>query len=139
MESNAISGYNTGYFIHNGADPGAFDEVAEVIGLDPPDQQSGEFEKTHFKSPNRTKEFGPALIDPGEASFEINWIPGDGTDVIIQGLKASGVTRSQKIVWPNGVTWEFSGWIKGFKPAAPIEDRLTGTVTVRVTSSTAIA
>lgn len=137
--SKAISGYNTGYFIHNGGTPGAFDEMGEMFDIEPPDQQTGEFETTHFKSPNRTKEFAAALIDPGEASFQINWLPGDDTDVIIQALKASGEIRSQRIVWPNGVTWDFDGWIKGFKPGAPIEDRMTGAVTVRVTGSTAIS
>ncbi len=137
--SNAGSGYNTGYFIHDGGDPGVFDEMGEVFGLEPPDQQAGEFETTHFKSPNRTREFGAGLIDPGEATFDINWIPGDATDVKIQALKALGAIRSHKIVWPNGVTWAFDGWIKGFKPTAPIDDRMTGTVTVRVTGSTAIS
>lgn len=134
--SNAIIGYDTAYAIHDGEDPGAFDTIAEVISITPPNEQADDVEATHFKSANRTREYIAGLIEPGEASFDINWIPGDATATIILDLKASGDIRQHRITWPNATTWTFSGYIKGFEPQSPIDDRMTATVTIKVTSST---
>lgn len=134
--SNAIIGYDTLYEIHDGADPGVFEAVAEVISISPPNDQSDDIDVTHFKSPNRTREFVPGLIDPGEASFEINWIPNDTTGALILTLKNSGEKRQHRITWPNGVTWTFSGYVKGFEPSSPINDRMTAVVTIKVSSTT---
>lgn len=139
MESNAISGYDTAFAIHDGADPGAFDTIAEVMEITPPNQQSDDIEVTHYKSPGKKREFIQGLTDPGEMTFGINWIPSDATDVILQALKASGAKRDMKITWPNGVVWTFNGYIKGFEPTAPIDDRMTATITVRVSGDTAIS
>lgn len=135
--SNAITGYDTAFAIDDGA--GTFNELAELIDIKPPNQQSDDVEVTNYKSPNRTKEYIPGLIEPGEMTFDINWIPSDATDQIIQALKTSGAVRAMKITWPNGVTWSWDGYIKGFEPTAPLNDRMTGTVTVKVSGATTIA
>lgn len=139
MESLAISGYDTAFAIHDGADPGVFQAIAEVMEITPPNQQSDDIEVTHYKSPNKKREFIQGLTDPGEMTFGINWIPSDATDVILQALKTSGAKRDMKITWPNGTTWTFNGYIKGFEPTAPIDDRMTATITVRVSGDTTIA
>ena len=138
-ESKAIIGYDTAFAIHDGGDPGSFSDVAEVMDITPPNQQADDVETTHYKSPNRTKEYTPGLIEPGEMSFGINWIPSDDTDLLLQGLKSSGAKRKMRVTWPNGVTWSWTGYIKGFEPTAPIDDRMTATVTVKVSGATAIA
>ncbi|MCG7520849.1 phage tail tube protein [Ruegeria sp. Ofav3-42] len=137
--TNALLGYDTAYAIHDGQDPGAFQDIAEVMEITPPNEQSDDVEATHYKSPGKKREYIQGLTDPGEMTFGINWIPSDATDTIIQGLKASGEKRDHRITWPNGVTWTFNGYIKGFEPTAPIDDRMTATVTVRVSGSTTIA
>lgn len=134
--TNAILGYDTLYEIHDGADPGTFDAIAEVIAITPPNEQADDIEATHLKSPNRTREYIAGLIEPGEMSFQINWVPNDTTGQLLLALKASGDTRQHRITWPNGVTWTFSAYIKGFEPTTPIDDRLTATITARVTGST---
>lgn len=139
MTTNALLGYGTAFAIHDGADPGAFDTIAEVMDIKPPNQQTADVKVTHYASPNGMEEYIGGLTDPGEATFGINWIPNDATDQIILGLKASKEKRDMKITWPNGTTWTFNGYIKGFEPAAPIEDRMTATVTVRVSGDTTIA
>lgn len=133
-ETNALLGYGILYEISDGA--GGWTEVAEVTDLAPPNQQVEEVEASHLRSPGKTREFIPGWNDPGEASLTINWIPGDGTDTLIRGLKATAARRSHRITWPNGFTWTFSGFIKGFEPASPMDDRMTGVVAIRVTGDT---
>lgn len=138
--TNAIIGHGTNYAIHDGADPGAFVDLAEVIDIgDPPSDTVDDVEATHLKSPGRRKEYISGLIDGGDASFMLNWLPGSDTDDFIYALLASGETRQHRITWPNGVTWTFSGYIKVAKPAAPLGDRLTMAVTVKVSGETVMA
>ncbi|MEJ6397041.1 phage tail tube protein [Yoonia sp. 208BN28-4] len=138
--SNAISGFGIEYKIDTSASPGTHVAVAELADLgDPPGDTVDDIEVTHHKSPGRRKEFIAGLTDGGEAVFMINWVPGDGTDVKLQDLRATSEVRSHQIVWPNNYAWTFSGYIKSLKPAAPINDRMTLAVTVKVTGSTAMA
>jgi len=135
--SNAILGYGSVFAIHDGSS--TFDAIAEVIEISPPNQQADDVDVTHMASPGQTREFIQGLIDPGEMSITINWVPSDATDVIIQALKTSGATRQMRITWPNNVKWTFSGFIKGFEPSSPIDDRMTATITVRVSGNTTIS
>jgi len=134
--SEAILGYGLIYEISDGA--GGWIELAEVIDLTPPNQQTEEVEKSHLRSPGKTREYLSGWNDPGEAGVTINFIPGSATATLILGLKASGVARAHRITWPNGEIWTFSGFIKGFEASSPMDDRLTAVVTIRVTGDTVI-
>ncbi|WP_199925140.1 phage tail tube protein [Neorhizobium sp. SOG26] len=59
---------------------------------------------THMQSPGRRREYIAGLIDNGEASFEINYIPGSDTDILLRTLMDSGETVQHRITFPNGVT-----------------------------------
>ena len=136
-ETNAMIGYGTIYEIGVDTDtpPASFTEVAEVIGITPPNSQVDDVEATHLRSPNRTREYIAGLVEPGDCSLEINWIPNDTTGQLLLGLKASGERRQHKITWPNGVTWTFTAYVKGFEPGLPTDDRMTATVTCKVAGS----
>lgn len=134
----AVLGYNTKVAFENDASPQVYVEIAEVTEVSPPNQQTDQVEATHMQSPNRTREFISGLIDPGEMSFTINWIPGNASDQRIQALKASGEYVNTKVTWPNLVTWSFLGSVTGFEPDSPIDDRMTATVTVKVSGPTTI-
>jgi len=136
-ESNAIIGYGIVFRIDDGTGTGTFDLIGEISNIDPPDAQADDVEVTHMGSPNKTREYIAGLTEPGEMGFDINWIPNDSTDVILRDLKTSGARRTMEIVWPNAAEWQFSGFIKGFKVAAPIDGNMTASLTVRVTGSTA--
>lgn len=135
-DTEALLGYNTLYEIKDAG--GAYAIVGEVTEVTPPNEQASDVVATHLRSPDRKHEYIPGFIEPGEASLSINWIPGNPTDVLLQDLKVSGARRMHRITWPNGVAWEFTGYVKGFEPSAPIDDRMTATVTLKVSGSTAI-
>lgn len=135
--SNALLGHGITWGIWDGAS--AYDIVGELIDLSPPNAQSDDVDVTHYASPNKTREYIKGLTDPGDASLTINWVPGDATDIIIQALNDSGAVRSQQITWPNGVIWTFDGFVKGFEPSPPIDDKMTATISIRVTGSKTIS
>lgn len=116
----------------------AFVEVAEVINVTPGEATADRVDATHMQSPNRRREYISGLIDNGEASFEINWVPGSDTDVMLREFFESGENVNHRITFPGAaprvsVTYEAS--IIGFSKAIPIDDRMTATITVAVSGA----
>jgi len=109
--------------------------IAEVFNITPPSDTVDVVDATHMGSPNRTREFILGLQDPGEASFEMNFVPGSASDTFIQARKAAGVKVKCRITFPNAVIWTFDGLLTNYAPAAPLEDKMTATVTFKVTGS----
>ena len=93
-------------------------------------------EVTHMQSPNRYREFISGLLDGGEASFEMNFVPGSTSDDRIFELLnlPTGVSRRRacRISFPNGVTWSFDAEVTGYEPDVPFDDAMTATVTLKV-------
>ena len=135
-ETEAMIGYGSEFQLGDGATPTeTFTALAEVYSITPPSDSVDVVEATHYKSPNRTKEFIDGMIDPGECSLEMNFIPGSPADDAIQAWKLAGGRKSCRIVFPNGVNWTFSGILTGYEPAMPLDDKMTATVTLKVTAS----
>ncbi len=131
--TDAKIGYGSKYAIWDaGADPAAFVEVAEVINITPGEATADRVDATHMQSPGRRREYISGLIDSGEASFEINWIPGSDTDVMLRELFTSGDTVEHRITFPGGVTVTYDASIIGFSKAIPLDDRMTATITVAI-------
>ncbi|WP_075216080.1 phage tail tube protein [Mongoliimonas terrestris] len=112
-----------------------WEPIAEVTDITPPSDNIDVIDATHMQSPGATREFILGLNDPGEASFEMNFIPGSDADDTIQAVRAARERVKCRITWPNDVTWTFDGILTGYEPAAPTDDKMTATVTFKVTGS----
>ena len=131
--SEAITGYMAIYKIFDAAATPTpiFKEISEVFEINMGEEAADKIDITHLQSPGRMREFTAGFIDPGEASFQINWIPGDTTDLFLRALKESGDKVEHQIEFPNGVTVTFDGVILSYaKSAVTIDDKLTATITV---------
>lgn len=132
--SDAAIGYGSAF----GIDPAggtSFTDLGEVFNITPPSDTTDVVDVTHMASPNRTREFILGLNDPGECSFEMNFVPGSPSDDMIQLVKAAGTVVSCRVTFPNAATWIFDGLLTGYAPAVPNEDKMTATVTFKVTGS----
>jgi predicted secreted protein len=118
-------------------------QLGEIISVTPPQSTVEDVEATHMASPDRRREWVAGLIDDGEGSFEMNYVPGSDTDILIRAALSDGVTRDYKIVLPvaDGSTWEITGdcVVKGYERSVPIDDRMTATLTVRFTGASSEA
>lgn len=131
--TDALIGYLSKYRIWDAtAEPAAFFEIGEVVEITPGEATADRVEATHMQSPARRREYITGMIDSGEASFQINWVPGNGTDVFLRDMFTSGATVEHQIEFPNGATVTYEGSIIGFSKAVPIDDRMTATITVSV-------
>lgn len=134
--SAALLGYGSVFEIQTENSPDQYVAFAEVISITPPSAEIDQVDVTHMSSPNRYREFIDGLIDGGEMSFDINFIPGNSDDDRIFELLAlpTGVShaRNCRVSFPNGVTWTFSGVLTNYEPDVPVDDRMTATVTFKV-------
>jgi predicted secreted protein len=134
--TDALIGYLTKYQIWDAVEsPAAFVDVAEVINVTPGEATADRIDATHMQSPNRRREYISGLIDSGEASFEINYVPGNATDERLRTLFESGDVVDHRIVFPNGVSVTYEASIIGFSKSIPIDDRMTATITVAVSGA----
>lgn len=98
----------------------------EIIDTTPPEMTRESIETSHTETANNRKTFIPAdLGDDGELSFDINFDPDVDPPI-------DGAAETITITFASGATWAFSGFMTGYAPAAPIDDRMTATVTVKV-------
>jgi hypothetical protein len=133
MTTEAAIGLGTTFQLHNGGTPGALEEIAEVFDITPPNEQSETIDVTHFGSTAREFIFG--LTDFGECSFEMNLVPGSDSETAILAAKTGQTARQCVITFPNGWTWTYDGLVIGYEPAVPVDDKMTATVTIKVSGS----
>lgn len=105
------TGYGSEFWLGNGATPSVLTEVGEVTALEPGGSEWETTEKTHFKSPDRYREFLKTMRSGGSGSVTVNWKPGDATDVLLSAAVDDPEARPYKFVFPteDDETWEASG------------------------------
>lgn len=135
--SNAMLGYGSVFEVVDENSPDLFVAFAEVTNITPPSAEIDQIDVTHMQSTGRYREFIDGLINPGECSFDINFIPGNATDQRIFSLLALPVgtihARACRISFPNGRTWSFLGTLIRYKPEVPTDGKMKATVTFKVT------
>lgn len=138
MTTQARIGYGSLFKIGNGATPEVFTTVAEVTGIKPPNFARDAIDATHEESPGSFREFIPGLSDAGEISFDVNFVPGSASTVILL-AERTAAAGNKKIVFPNGETLSFSAFMTGFEPDAPLDDKMSASVTYKVTGDYTLA
>lgn len=134
--SEAQIGWGSEFWLADAA--GVLKELDEVTEIPFAEPTADDVEVTHFKSPNRTKEYIPGMIEPGDGTITLNYIPGSPTDLLITDARKSGKVRAFRSVIPTSEgTWQTDGflYVKSRGRAVPIGDRMTQSVSVRFTGS----
>ena len=135
--TNAIAGYGTLLQAGDGAATEVFATIAEVKDISGPGLEMTQEEATSHDSTNGWREFVSTLADGGEVSFEVNFIPTDGTQDASTGLIAdfeARTLRNFQLVFPDtgSTTWGFAANVSGFEPAEPVDGLLTASVTLKI-------
>lgn len=143
--SNAISGFGTLLKIGDGATPiENFTTIAEVGNISGPALRLETQDVTNHSSPDGWREYVATLLDAGEVTFDLNFIPTDATQGYATGLlkdMTNRVKRNFQLVFPNvgNTTWSFSAYVTGYNTSEPIDDALSASVTLRITGKPALA
>lgn len=106
--TDAKTGWGGEFWFDN--DSGALTELVEVKSFTLPNGSVEQLDATHLKSPNRRREKVAGMIDDGDLTVVMNYVPGSPTDLLIMQAFTEGDTRSYKAVVPRVANdWEISG------------------------------
>ncbi len=137
--SDAAIGYGSTLQVHDGGSPPAYVSIGEVTDITPPSATVDQVDVTHMQSPDRRREFIDGLIDGGECSFTLNFVPDSPGDVVLRGILAIPAgqerTRSIKLTYPSGAYDTFDGNLQSYEPSLPTDDKMTAAVSFKVTGS----
>jgi len=119
MADTTRTGFGIGIQFANGF-------FAEIIDVTPPNQTREAIETTHTQTPEGWATFEPSdVADAGELQVEMAFHPDSPVPV-------KQPKESITITFPSGTTWAFLGFLTEHAPAAPIDDRMTASVTIKV-------
>lgn len=139
--SDALIGWGSTLRLADAA--GIITEIGEVTAITLPSPETAEIEVTHFKSPNKRREYISGLIEDGEGTFEINLVPGDATYDLIVDAQAAGTSRAYQIDFPRpgGGYRRASGEliVRRFRRTLEMDAAMKGELTVRFTGGYAEA
>lgn len=99
--------------------------LAEIIDVTPPGASLEMINISHMSTTDAHEFLQAALVDWGEAVFELAFDPGM-TPPIGNAFSACVIT------FRDGETWSFIASMSGYTPRAPMEDRMTATATLKV-------
>lgn len=135
-ESEGMIGYGSKFQYSTEVLPTAgatFNDLAEVTSITMPNPESDDIDFTHMESEDETKEQRPGLLDSGDASCEMNCTPAQLST--LYGLLRS--RRTFRIVFPDdgdNETITFKGYVKSVEGEMPVDDKISCTVNIKVTS-----
>lgn len=132
-------GWGSEFWLGTDATVATLTQLDQVFSMALPNDQFDLTETTHFKSPQKRKQYIQGLLDTADIAIEMNYEPNSDTDVLIRAARDAGTARSFKQVVLDGVgsKWAISGLciVRGYERTTPIGDRKTATMTIKVTGA----
>jgi predicted secreted protein len=138
MTTEAMIGHGSDFQrSSDGTSGGAFATVGEVLDITPPSLAKDAVDATHMASPDRWREFIAGLKDGGEVSLELSFIPGNASTTAALSDINSNSAGYYKIVFPDATEWGFAAIATGFEAGDPLDDKMTATLTYKLTGKPA--
>jgi len=116
----------------------ASNTIGYITGITPPEYSRDSIDTTDMDSADGFRQFLPGLVDAGEVSFEFDFDASvsDSSNInkIRENIEAGPNVEAVAciITFPDGETVSFNGFVTGFRTDAPLEDKMTGSATIKV-------
>ena len=134
MTTQASIGYGAVFELHNGV---GFEAIGEVTNLTPPNVSVDAVDATHTESEGAAREFIAGLVDYGEIKIEMNLVAGEASDALIRSTMIARAAVQWRITFPGGPSPSNqavgSGILTGYETEAPLDDKMTANLTIKVT------
>ncbi len=121
------------------SDPSSgFTAIAEIRDSEGPSMTRDDIEVTYHNAPGGRRQYISDLLELGEVTFPVNWLPTDSThdstDGLLADLKNKVDDRDFVIVLSDAANTPiyFTGYVKGFEPGHPVSGELTASITIKV-------
>lgn len=133
--------YGTTFAIGDSSTPGSanYTNVVQVVSISGPGFSLDTADVTAHDSTGAWEEHVATILRSGELTVELNWDPDSAThEVTSGGLLYAMVNRTllaYRIQWPDSTPteWKFQAYVTGFEPSAPHDDKLSASVTLKLT------
>ncbi len=137
MASSALSSFGT-LLKRNGT------TIAEVMDIKGPGLSLDTEDVTSHDSTAGWVERIGTLLDAGEVSFDINWLPANATQSYSAGLVSDMVARTKQsfsLVVPaaSTLTWSFTALVTKFEPDLKVKGAQRASVTLQLTGQPTLA
>lgn len=119
--------------------------IGQILDVAGPNLQRSTIDVTTHDSVDAWMEFLKSLKDGGEVTFSIVWDPALGTHDAATGLASDfdedSINPNFQITFPDtgNTVWTFPGAVTNFNPTAPVADRLSADVTIKVMGKPTLA
>lgn len=134
MATEVETGHGSEFWLDDAS--GVSTKIGEPFNIPIPNTEAPDLIDASHHDTEVYKDFIQSPLREGtESDIEMNWIPGDATETLL--LAAVGDTRDYQIIIPDGAgTRTFTGscLVRNYVRENPMEDRRTGTLTVKWTS-----
>ena len=140
-----IDAFGALFQIGNGATPEIFTTVAEVTNISGPGLSLEAVDVTSHGSAGAFREKVGGLLDGGEITLDINFVPTGATHKKAVGGLLYNMTQrtvnNYQLQFPDvGATkWIFPALVTGFTPENPVEGKLGASVTLTVAGEPTLA
>lgn len=129
-----LDGFGASLLRSDMASSPTFTELANVTSISGPSISRNVYDVTAHDSADSYMEFIGGLKDGGELTFELNWDPTDSTHADLFSDLDDLVARDYQLDLPQDIaTFAFSGFLTGFEAGLPVDDKLTASVTYKIT------
>ena len=139
MTTSAIAAFGTFLKLGDGAGSSeTFTTIAEVGDIDGPQDSVDTIEVTSHSSPQARKEFIASLIDSGEISFPMWFVPDNPQQDATTGLQKYKNDRdiaNFQMVFPDSTQVAFSALVTKFGIKAPVNGVLSADVTLKISGA----
>ena len=107
-------------------------QVGYLRNIEMPELAVEDVDITTHADTDLWKKYIAGWKDGGEISVEFLYTAADaGATALLADL--GGNASTFEVVFPDSSVWEFDAYVKGFSHAAPLEDVMTGSATLKIT------
>jgi predicted secreted protein len=130
----AVKGKGAKIWLHDGT---ALTKLPELLSVTPPSPTRDTIDTTHHESSGDYREFISSLIDAGEATALVHYVPGGAGDTLLNEAFADGDLRGFAIDVNSATATQQriagSVLVTGYEKAdVVIDDKMTATLTLKV-------
>lgn len=134
--SNGIAAFGTKLLVGDGAGPEVFTAVAEIRNIGGPEVSVDTTDVTPHSTGTPWRHFVPTLIDGGEVSLDLNFLPAAADQAALRADMLARTKRNFKVQWPITPTAQqaaFAAYVTKLSPPAPHDGELSASMTLKIT------
>lgn len=116
--------------------PPTFNAISEIKSFTGPGGAAAVIDVTDLSSTGKEKRMG--LMDEGQLSFTMHYIPTDTEHIALRAARASREETQFQLVFTDNspaTTWDFSGFVTNFSISGAVDGVIEANVTIEITGA----